>query len=265
KEDAERVQQLLIAYPELARAYATPFPPDDIHPGDSDYLANDVIDRQWNAFRASNGNNTANDRSAAIAGSAANDTHTGNGNSAANHGRTGNGTGAADRDRTANVAPVAGSNRRVLQFWHRASASIAAIAATVAIVFGAMLWQTRAEQLRPHVLPEAAILTPDGRRGGTEQPQAAITPSGDSLLLVVSLAGATDYETYRLELINTDSHKRLWTSEPLPATISNSFNVEIPSRGLPPGTYQVIAYGLRGNAHEQVATYTMGVRRRPVP
>ncbi len=267
KEDAERVQQLLVAYPELARAYATPFPSGDAQPGDSDYVGNDVIDSQWNAFRASNGSNTAKDRSAASdrsaanVGSAANDTHTGNGSSAPNHGRTGNGTGAADRDRTANIAHVAGSNGRVLQFWHRASASVAAIAATVAIVFGAMLWQTRTEQLRPHVLPEAAILTPDGRRGGTEQPQAAITPSGDSLLLVVSLAGATDYETYRLELINTDSHKRLWTSDPLPATTSNSFNIEIPPRGLPPGTYQMIAYGLRGNAQEQVATYTINVHR----
>jgi hypothetical protein len=153
----------------------------------------------------------------------------------------------------------------VLQFWLRASASIAAIAATAAIVFGAMLWQTRTELLRPHVLPEAAILTPDGRRGGAEPPQAAITPVGDSLLLVVSLVGPTDYDTYRLELVSNDSHKRLWSSEPLRATISNSFNVEIPSRTLPAGTYQVIAYGLRGNAQEQVATYTIDVRRAQAP
>jgi hypothetical protein len=224
KENTERVQQLLVAYPELARAYATPFPSDDAQPGDSDYLASDVIDRQWRAFRA---------------------------------GTRGE---AASRSGTANVA-ARGSNARVLQFWPRASASIAVIAAAVAIVFGTMLWHTRTELLRPHVLPEAAILTPDGRRGGTEQPQAAITPVGDSLLLVVSLAGPTDYETYRLELVNSDSHKHLWSSEPLRATISNSFNVEVPSRALPAGTYQLIAYGLRGNAQEQVATYTIGIRR----
>ncbi len=222
KENAERVQQLLVAYPELARAYATPFPSDDAKPGDSDYLAGDVIDRQLIAFRAGNRSSAAN----------------------------------VDGD---------GSNGRLLQFWLRASASVAAIAATVAIVFGAMLWRTRTELLRPHVLPEAAILTPDGRRGGAEQPQAAITPAGDSLLLVVSLVGPTDYETYRLELVSTESHKRLWSSDPLRATISNSFNVEVPSRALPAGTYQVIAYGLRGNAQEQVATYTIGIRRPPSP
>src|ERR1700741_4242120 len=47
REDAERVQQLLVAYPELARAYATPFPSDD-----DGALPDEVIDRQWNAFRA---------------------------------------------------------------------------------------------------------------------------------------------------------------------------------------------------------------------
>jgi len=222
KEDAERVQQLLVAYPELARAYATPFPSDDTHPGDADYLAGDVIDRQLIAFRADN------------------------------------------RSVAANVAG-GGTNGRVLQFWLRASASIAAIAATVAIVFGAILWHTRTELLRPHVLPEAAILTPDGRRGIAEQPQATITPTGDSLLLVVSLIGPTDYETYRLELVSGESHQRVWSSEPLRATSSNSFNVEVPSRALTAGTYQMIAYGLRGNAQEQVATYTIDVRRPSAP
>jgi len=218
-EDAERVQQLLVAYPELARAYATPFPSDDAQPGESDYLASDVIDRQWNALRAGN---------------------------------------PSDAKKVASD----GSTGRVLQFWP----SVAAIAAAIAIVFGAMLWRTRTELLRPHVLPEAAaILTPDGRRGGAEPPQVPITPAGDSLLLVVSLAGTTDYDTYRLELVSKDSHKRLWSSEPLRATVSNSFNVEIPSRTLPAGTYQVIAYGLRGNAQEQVATYTIGIRRSLVP
>jgi len=222
KEDAERVQQLLVAYPELARAYATPFPSDDAQPGDSDYLASDVIDRQLLAFRAD------------------------------------------DRSIVTSVAGD-GTNGRVLQFRLRASASIAAIAATLAIVFGTMLWQTRTELLRPHVLPDATILTPDGRRGGAEPPQAAITPAGDSLLLVVSLVGPTDYDTYRLELVSNDSRQRLWSSEPLRATTSNSFNVEIPSRALPAGTYQVIAYGLRGNAQEQVATYTIDVKRPPAP
>jgi hypothetical protein len=204
KEDAERVQQLLVAYPELARAYAAPFPSDD----DGD-LPGAVIDRQWNAFRAANG------------------------------GRSG---------------------ARVLQFWR----GLTAIAATVAIGFGAMLWHAHEEQLTPRILPApSGELTPDGRRGLPGQAQSTIRPSGGSVLIDVSLPGPIDYETYRLELAGSDPHKVIWSSEPLRMTRSQSFYVDVPSRLVPDGTYQLIAYGLRGNAQEPVATYTFDVRRAP--
>jgi hypothetical protein len=196
-EEAARVQQLLIAYPELAHAYATPFPDDDID------LPDGVVERQWKAFRASE-----------------------------NRGA------------------------RVLQFWRGA----AAIAATAALVFGTMLWQKQSAPLQPRVLAEH-VLTPDGARSVTSQ-HYAITSTGDSILLVVSIIGPTDYETYRLELVR-ESHDRIWSSEPLRATSRNTFDVEIPSRALPPGTYQMIAYGLRGSAQEQVATYTIDIQRSP--
>ena len=200
QEEAERVQQLLIAYPDLARAYAAPFPSDDAE------LPNEVIDRQWQAFRRP-----------------------------VHHGG------------------------RVVQFW-RASAALAAM---LALVFGAMLWQTRRDMLQPHIVPEPHILTPDGVRGIGGEPKTTVTPAGDSLLVVISLIGSTDYDTYRLELVDADSQRRIWASEPLRAPASNSFDVEIPSRALTPGTYRVIAYGLRGTAQERVATYTIAVQRRP--
>lgn len=196
KDDAERVQRLLIAYPELARAYATPFPPEDTE------LPEDVIERQWRAFRAG-------DRGGA----------------------------------------------RVLQFWRWSAAAAAALA----VLFGAMLWHEHNEMLRPRVLPEVILLTPQGQRGTVEQP-VEITPSGDPVLLVVAIVG--DYETYRLDLIRTQSHERVWSSGELRRPKSDSFNVEIPSRTLTPGTYQVIAYGLRGNAEAQVATYSIYVLGR---
>lgn len=198
EEEAERVRQLLVAYPELARAYAAPFPDEDAT------LPDDVIDRQWNAFRASRG-----------------------------------------------------SGARVLQFWRGA----AAIAAAVAVVFGAMLWQARTELRQPRILAgEPTLLTPDGVRG-LEQRHTPVTPEGDAVVLLVSIVGPTDYDTYRLELVDAESHKRFWSSAPLRAPDSNSFNIEIPSRTLTPGTYEVRAYGLRGNAEALVATYTIDVLR----
>ena len=199
-EYAERVRQLLIAYPELARAYAAAFPSDDAE------LPPDVIDRQWNAFRGMS----------------------------------------------------RGAGATVLQFWRWS----AAVAAAVAIVFGAMLWQTHGERMRPHVLPEAIVLTPDGRRGAGPTPQAMINPRGDSVLLVISIVGPTDYETYRLDLVRSDSHERVWSSGPLRRPNSDAFNVEVPSRTLRDGKYEVIAYGLRGSAEAPVTTYVIEVRRQ---
>lgn len=199
EEAAAHVRQRLIAYPDLARAFAAPFPSDDAE------LPDDVVDRQWKAFRA----------------------------------RAGGETGG-----------------RVLQFWR----GFAAIAATLAVVLGAMLWQQHAALLQPRVLPEPHVLTPDGSRGGTSS-HYAIAPSGDAVLLVVPIVGAADYEQYRLELVRGESHERIWSSAPLRPTPNNTFDVEVPSRALAPGTYQVTAYGLRGNAQEPVATYTIDVRR----
>jgi len=201
REQAERVQQLLVAYPDLARAYATPFPDDDAD------LPDEVIDRQWKAFHSAN---------------------------------------------------VTASGGRVLYFWR----TLTAVAATVAVGFGALLWHAQMARLVPRVLPEpAAMLTPGGSRGLPGQGQAPITPSGDSVFIVVSLVGSIDYELYRLELVNNDSQKVIWTSEPLRPKPTRSFYVEIPSRILPDGTYEIAAYGLRGNAQEQVATYSIDVRR----
>lgn len=198
KDEADHVQKLLVAYPELARAYATPFPDDDAS------LPDDVIDRQWQAFQ-----------------------------------RRG--------------VP----NGRVLQFWP----SVAAIAATLAIAFAAMLWQEKGNQLQPRLVSEPAILSPDGSRGLPNKPHYTITSNGDPVLLLVPIVGPLDYETYRLDLVRSESNARVWSSEPLRATNSNTFYIEIPSRALPSGTYQVIAYGLRGNAREQIATYTIDMRQ----
>jgi len=172
KEDAERVQQLLVAYPELARAYVAPFPPED------EQLPDDVVERQWNALRGA----------------------------------------------------TRGAGARVLQFWRWSAAAAAALA----IVFGAMLWQTHTASLQPHVLPEATVLTPDGSRGPAEPPPA-VGSSGEAILLVVPIVGPTDYETYRLDLIRTPLHERVWSSGELRRPKSDSFNVEVPASARAPG------------------------------
>jgi hypothetical protein len=50
-EDETRVREQLMAYPELARAMAEPFPDEDAQPDDDDYLSDDEIDARLHALK----------------------------------------------------------------------------------------------------------------------------------------------------------------------------------------------------------------------
>jgi hypothetical protein len=48
--EEERIRDLIVAYPELARMYAEPFP-DEPRPGDADYVAEDEVAAGWAALQ----------------------------------------------------------------------------------------------------------------------------------------------------------------------------------------------------------------------
>jgi hypothetical protein len=50
-EEEERVRALLVSYPELLRALNADFTDDDAQPGDPDFLPEEAVTRQWNAFQ----------------------------------------------------------------------------------------------------------------------------------------------------------------------------------------------------------------------
>lgn len=50
EEQAARVRELLVAYPDLARAYTEPFP-DAPQPGDADYLSDEEVAASWEALK----------------------------------------------------------------------------------------------------------------------------------------------------------------------------------------------------------------------
>src|SRR3954447_27058575 len=65
----------------------------------------------------------------------------------------------------------------------------AAVAATAAIVLGAMLWRAETELKMPQAVWEQQELYPDGHRGLEGSPQT-LSPSGDSYLLMPLLMGS---------------------------------------------------------------------------
>ena len=140
---------------------------------------------------------------------------------------------------------------RVLQFWRYS----AAIAATVAITFGALLWQLNSRLDQPRVVWEQQILFPDGRRGPGTEP-ATLTAQGESVLLILPLIGQRDYDRYRIEVVNTATDQPIWSSEALRPEES-AFAILVPRRFLKPGTYRVVIYGASGTSEERLATYSL--------
>jgi len=142
---------------------------------------------------------------------------------------------------------------RVVQFWPVATA----LAAAVAIVFGVLLWQTRARLDEPHAGP-THLLYSDAHRG----PSGAPTPidvKGDAVLIVPEGA-PREYRAFRLELIDVAAHRTLWShSSPAPGPYE-ALAIHVPQSFLKPGDYRVVVFGFTGDREEQVATYSLRVR-----
>lgn len=145
---------------------------------------------------------------------------------------------------------------RVLRFWRAA----AALAAALAVLFGALLWRAQSRLAEPRAAWQIAVLEMDGHRGPAA-PATVVRPAGESLILVVPLIGTSPYREYRLDL--TSGKRTLWRSEPLRRDDdTTSFSIDVPGAYLEPGRYRVELYGVDGAREEKLATYSLQVPAR---
>jgi hypothetical protein len=145
---------------------------------------------------------------------------------------------------------------RVLQFW-RASA---AVAAALAIAFGALLWRAQSQLDGPRVLSgQPQVLQPEGhRRGGGEAVKTF--PRNTELLLVVSLQIEQEFPLYRLEIASAaDPSRPIWRDSSAKPQ-DGAFLVTISRKFLASGTYRLTVYGINGAREEQLDTYAFLVR-----
>jgi hypothetical protein len=143
---------------------------------------------------------------------------------------------------------------RVLQFWHR---SAAALAAVLVLAVSGLLLQAQAvrrlqvEQREPHVM-EDHWLRPDGGRGGQLTP---LSMEGNSFLLRGMLPHDV-YPKYRFEIVAKDA-RPIWTATV--GAIKDEFSLVVPHAFLAPGDYQVVLYGLSGGREERLNSFTFRV------
>lgn len=136
---------------------------------------------------------------------------------------------------------------KVLQFWRTSFA----LAATLALVFGGLLWRESRDE--PRVLGDAQLLA-GAQRGGASPP--VTLDAGDApAVLIVPLYGAGSFERYRLELVDT-KERVLWRSGLLKRSDDDAFRIEV---SLDAGDYRVVLYGVDATREQRLDTYSLRV------
>jgi hypothetical protein len=146
-----------------------------------------------------------------------------------------------------------------LQFWR----AFGAVAAAVAVVFGALLWRAQTELKKPQAVWEQKELYPEGQRGVESGPQT-LSVSGDSYLLMPMLLGSDSAaEKLRAEIVNvTNPSRTVWSSRAVSRTSDGSFVILVPHDSLKPGTYRLVVYSITGERQEPLNSFTFRVAAR---
>jgi hypothetical protein len=145
-----------------------------------------------------------------------------------------------------------------LQFWR----AFGAIAAAVAVVFGALLWRAEMQLKQPQAVSELQDLYPDTQRGLGGQPNT-LTTNGESYLLVPSLPADLAVDKLRAEIIDVANRSRtIWSSKAMRRTPDGSFVILVPRDSLKSGTYRLVVYGITGERQEPLSSYALRVPAR---
>jgi hypothetical protein len=149
--------------------------------------------------------------------------------------------------------------QRGLQFWR----AFGAIAATLAVVFSALLWRAQIELKKPQAVWAQQELYSDGRRGVEGEP-TTITAERESYVLVPMLGADVTADKLRAEIsdVAANSSRTAWSSPAVRRTSSGSFVIIVPRDSLNPGTYRLVVYGVTGERQEPLNSFTFRVLAR---
>ncbi len=203
-EDEERVRELLVCYPELARTLTEPVP--DPRPGEPGYLSENELTQRWMALQQRIG------------------------------------MSSAPREQG-----------RALQIWR----ALAAVAAAVALVSSAMLWDARNRLAEPRLITDMVdVQSPVSRGPGSTA--IISSASGKSVLLTLQLTD-TRFSAYRVEISDASATppRSLWRSALVEIPESGILSIVVPHAFLPNGRYQIDVYGRAGDGEQHVEMYAV--------
>jgi len=139
----------------------------------------------------------------------------------------------------------------------RSSPRVLAVAAllivTVAIA-GIVVWLAERTSQRTTT---TRVLYADGHRGAGSQTPIQLSTETDYMLKPVFRPGHA-YREYRLDLLDGRG-TTIWSRSGLHREADGSYPVEVSTKALSPGLYQLVLYGADGAAPDRLASYTIRV------
>lgn len=136
-----------------------------------------------------------------------------------------------------------------------------AIAATLALTFGALFWDARNALLAPRSIVAEQLLesssTPEARGG------AATILSADTgdVVLHISLHGVPRFASYRVDIMEISGREayRRWSVDTQTGAQEDVLRILIPGGSLKPGQYELVTYGLEDTNSKELHRHPIRV------
>lgn len=233
EEEASRIRELLCYYPELARALAMPFPsPEEIRPGDPDFLPNEVLEQDWAVIEARLAEEPP--VPALVAAT------------------------PSKRLRWFDLSALLPSPLWRWRLSTAAALGLASVLGLLALQAWTDMERLTRELAEPRLNPEHRLLLPDGARGAEETPMT-LPAEAESFLLSLAVADHPPYPAYRVRIVevNGKSEKEIWNAA-MPRPDGNVFEIWAPRAFLKSrAPHRLDLYGVRDDQPHRLAAYTI--------
>lgn len=220
-EEEERIRELLVTYPELARVVGADFPEDDPRPGEPGYVSDEEIARRLAAF----------------------------------HERM---ETAAPAEQKGTAAPAEQKGGRVLPFRSRVPF---AVAAALALVFAGLWWQaqSRIRRLEHDLTRPRAVSMVELRRGAQRGGDGSITlenlPEDMQREVAILMSDMPHYDSYAVDIV--DATETVVGSVERVRRTDDVARITMPR--LRSGRYSIHLYGFAGSTRELLEKYPVRV------
>jgi hypothetical protein len=148
---------------------------------------------------------------------------------------------------------------RPRRVWQAATA----MAAALALTFGALLWNALQELREPRAIAAEHVLDTSPERGGRGGAETILLADAGDVVLTAPLHDHPEFPRYRVDVLEIAgaSRRQRWSTTTT-ARDPHVLRVLIPGGSLEPGEYELVVNGLSGERPHELVRYGIRVEKR---